>query len=226
MHSPNTHTHTHTHTHTPRYLWATWIFCKVLILLIDLFITFPVGYPEIIREACCPLPNICLLRSFFKLSFSECLYAELYSVLYQQPCDGTDFTIQFFSGEDGGLENLRDPLRGNTAHLSETVNPGLSPRGPGFSLWSYLPPSYWATCVRTLSVAQLLIPVILSSSACTHPSKALSLPSLLVLNSWPITLTPPCVFQLWRHAVLHPDGLCGADGPWNSVLGYVFSGIH
>ena len=106
----------------------------MLILLIELFITFPVGYPELIREVCCPLPNIYLLRSFFKLSFSECLYTALHSVLYQQPCDETDFTIQFFSGEDDGLENLRDPLKGNTAHLSETVNPGLSPRGPGFSL--------------------------------------------------------------------------------------------
>lgn len=144
----------------------------------------PCWIPEIIREACCPLPNICLLRSFFKLSFSECLYTAVHSVLYQQPCDETDFTIQFFSGEDDGLENLRDPLRGNTAHLSETVNPGLSPRGPGSSLWSYLPPSYWPTCVRTLSVAQRLIPVTLYSSACIHLSKAFSLPSLLVLNSW------------------------------------------
>lgn len=41
-----------------------------------------------------------------------------------------------------------------------------------------------------------------------------------------ITLMPLCVFQLWRHAVLHPDSFCGADGPRNSVLGYIFSGIH
>ena len=178
-----THTHTHTHTHTPRYLWATWIFCKVLILLIDLFITFPVGYPDIIREACCPLPNICLLRSFFKLPFSECLYAELYSVLYQQPCDGRDFTIQFFSGEDCGLENLRDRL-GVTQLTWVRLWIQVCPPGALASLWSYLPPSYWATCVRMLSVAQLLIPVILYSSACIHLSKAFSLPSLLVLNSW------------------------------------------
>jgi hypothetical protein len=37
---------------------------------------------------------------------------------------------------------------------------------------------------------------------------------------------PPSVLQLWRHAVLHPDGLCGTDGPWHCFLGHIFSSIH
>lgn len=34
------------------------------------------------------------------------------------------------------------------------------------------------------------------------------------------------VLQLWRHVVLHVDSLCGANGPWHRVMGYILSGIH
>lgn len=49
--------------------------------------------------------------------------------------------------------------------------------------------------------------------------------SLLVLSFGSVTLMP-LVLQLWRHAVLHFDGLCGANGPWHRVMGYILSGVH
>lgn len=75
----------------------------------------------------------------------------------------------------------------------------------------------WPSCLSQRSLTVLLVFSFLKLSHFCLP---------LYLALGPITLIRSCVFQLWRHAVLHSDGLCGADGPRNSVLGYVFGGIH
>lgn len=46
-----------------------------------------------------------------------------------------------------------------------------------------------------------------------------------MLNFVSVTLMP-LVLQLWRHVVLHFDGLCGAHGSRHRVMGYILSGIH
>ena len=92
-----THTHTdtdtptHTHTHPPLGIYGLYESFTKCSYFNRIIYNLPCWIPRDKREVCCPLPNICLLRSFSKRSFSECLYAAFYSVLYQQPCDETDF---------------------------------------------------------------------------------------------------------------------------------------
>ena len=148
-------------------------------------------------------------------------------MLYKQPCDEIDFTIQFFSGEDRGSGRLGTcPVQHSSPEWE--CEPRCVPRRPW--LPSVKPPAscllthsrlqghcLWPSCLSQRSLTVLFVFIFLKLSHVCLP---------LYLALGPITLTPSCVFQLWRHAVLHPDGLCGADGPRNSVLGYVFGGIH